>query len=344
MKAITQRLAACVAAGLLLVSALPAVAQPVQISDARGVQVQLAAAAAHRQPAAFADREPVRAGRLRASGGGGSLFQLACPCEDLARGGRGLDPNIESIVALKPDLVLVSMASRAIARMEALGLKVVALEPRTHEEARTVMQKMGQLLALPSAQGADRVWAGIEADLNKAAAGVPEAMRGQRVYFEASRGPYAAGEKSFIGQTLARLHLRNVIDARQGPFPRLNPEYVVKLDPDILMAGERAWKTGVPEYPGWAQMRAVKQGAICAFTPEQSDLVRPGPRMAEGRKSSSSVCNVWQQGRARAHEGLHLQSSLQGPARACRCLAAAVADAGCGFAGAAGRGYRQHRV
>lgn len=186
-------------------------------------------------------------------------------------------------MALKPDLVLVSMASRAIARMEALGLKVVALEPRTHEEARTVMQKMGQLLALPSAQGADRVWAGIEADLNKAAAGVPEAMRGQRVYFEASRGPYAAGEKSFIGQTLARLHLRNVIDARQGPFPRLNPEYVVKLDPDILMAGERAWKTGVPEYPGWAQMRAVKQGAICAFTPEQSDiLVRPGPRMAEG--------------------------------------------------------------
>jgi hypothetical protein len=138
-------------------------------------------------------------------------------------------------------------------------------------------------------------------------------MRGQRVYFEASRGPYAAGEKSFIGQTLTRLHLRNVVDARQGPFPRLNPEYVVKLDPDILMAGERAWKTGVPEYPGWAQMRAVKQGAICAFTPEQSDiLVRPGPRMAEGRRSSSSVCSVWRRGRARAHEGLHLQSSPQG--------------------------------
>jgi iron complex transport system substrate-binding protein len=83
-------------------------------------------------------------------------------------------------VALKPDLVLVSMASRAIARMEALGLKVVALEPRTHEEARTVMQKIGPAAGL-AAQGADRVWAGIEADLNKAAASVPEAMRGQRV-------------------------------------------------------------------------------------------------------------------------------------------------------------------
>jgi iron complex transport system substrate-binding protein len=256
----------------------------VQITDARGAQVQLA-----KPPQRIVSLLPSLTESLCALGGCERLVGVdrysnwPAHVKTLPVVGGGLDPNIESIVALKPDLVLVSMASRAIVRMEALGLKVVALEPRTHEEARTVLQKLGVLLALPPAQGADRVWAGIEADLNKAAASVPEVMRGQRVYFEASRGPYAAGERSFIGQTLTRLHLRNVVDAGQGPFPRLNPEYVVRLDPDILMAGERAWKTGVPEYPGWAQMRAVKQGAICAFTPEQSDiLVRPGPRMAEG--------------------------------------------------------------
>lgn len=284
MKAITQRLAACVAASLLLACVLPAVAQSVQISDARGVQVQLA-----KPPQRIVSLLPSLTESLCALGGCERLVGVdrysnwPAHVKTLPVVGGGLDPNIESIVALKPDLVLVSMASRAIARMEALGLKVVALEPRTHEEARTVLQKLGVLLALPPAQGADRVWAGIEVDMNKAAASVPPSMRGQRVYFEASRGPYAAGEKSFIGQTLARLHLRNVVDAGQGPFPRLNPEYVVKQDPDLLMAGERSWKTGVPEYPGWAQMRAVRQGAICAFTPEQSDiLVRPGPRMAEG--------------------------------------------------------------
>ena len=118
--------------------------------------------------------------------------------------------------------------------------------------------------------------------MQRAADSVPVAMRGQRVYFEASRGPFAAGEHSFIGETLTRLHMRNVIEARLGPFPRINPEYVVKADPDLLMAGERSWKSDVPEYPGWAQMRAVKQGAVCRFTPDQSDvLVRPGPRMAE---------------------------------------------------------------
>ena len=284
MRATVKQFAAAALLVCGLAGALSVAAQSVQITDARGAQVQLA-----KPPQRIVSLLPSLTESLCALGGCERLVGVdrysnwPAHVKTVPVVGGGLDPNIEAIVALKPDLVLVSMASRAIARMEALGLKVVALEPRTHEEARTVMQKIGQLLALPPTQGADRVWAGIEADLNKAAASVPEAMRGQRVYFEASRGPYAAGEKSFIGQTLTRLHLRNVVDARQGPFPRLNPEYVVKLDPDILMAGERAWKTGVPEYPGWAQMRAVKQGAICAFTPEQSDiLVRPGPRMAEG--------------------------------------------------------------
>ncbi|RGE43721.1 ABC transporter substrate-binding protein [Comamonas testosteroni] len=257
--------------------------QAAQITDARGVQVSLA------QP-------PQRIVSLLPS-----LTESLCALDACKRlvgvdrysnwpahvktvpvVGGGLDPNVEAIIALKPDLVLVSTASRAVARLEALGLKVVALEPRTHAEARVVMQKIGTLLQLPPAQGADKVWAAIEADMQRAADSVPVAMRGQRVYFEASRGPFAAGEHSFIGETLTRLHMRNVIEAKLGPFPRINPEYVVKADPDLLMAGERSWKSDVPEYPGWAQMRAVKQGAVCRFTPEQSDvLVRPGPRMAE---------------------------------------------------------------
>ena len=196
--------------------------------------------------------------------------------------GGGLDPNIESIVALKPDVVLASVASRAVGRMEALGLKVVALEPRTYAESHTVLQKIGGMLAIAPEQGAEKIWSQIEADVQRAADSVPAALRGKRVYYEASRGPYAAGVTSFMGETLTRLHMQNIIDAKLGPFPRINPELVVRADPDILMAGERSWKTPVPEYPGWAQMRAVKNAAICRFAPEQSDvLIRPGPRIGE---------------------------------------------------------------
>jgi iron complex transport system substrate-binding protein len=51
------------------------------------------------------------------------------------RVGGGLDPNIESIVALKPDLVLAAGSTRGADRLQALGLNVLRLEPRNHADA-----------------------------------------------------------------------------------------------------------------------------------------------------------------------------------------------------------------
>jgi iron complex transport system substrate-binding protein len=196
--------------------------------------------------------------------------------------GGGLEPNVEAVLALRPDVVLVSVASRAVQRMEALGLKVIALEPRTHAEVLVVLRTLATMLALPPAQGAEPIWAKIQLGLTQAALAMPQQARGQRVYFEASRGPFAAGESSFIGETLARLGLVNIVPAALGPFPRLNPEYVVRADPDLLLGGQRSLgESGVP-YPGWSALRAVQAGRICRFAGAEADLmIRPGPRLAE---------------------------------------------------------------
>mgnify|MGYP000703400206 CR=1 FL=1 len=53
-------------------------------------------------------------------------------------------------------------------------------------------------------------------------------MRRTRVYFEVNRAPYAAGTSSFIGETLTRLGVANIVPAALGPFPKLNPEFVVR--------------------------------------------------------------------------------------------------------------------
>ena len=45
--------------------------------------------------------------------------------------GGGLDPNIEAIVALKPDLVLMATSTPVIDRLHSLGIAVLALEPKT---------------------------------------------------------------------------------------------------------------------------------------------------------------------------------------------------------------------
>ena len=64
----------------------------------------------------------------------------------LPKVGGGLDPNIEAIVALKPDLVLMATSSRAGERLRSLGIRVLALEPKTHADVKRVLEKIGQVL------------------------------------------------------------------------------------------------------------------------------------------------------------------------------------------------------
>lgn len=198
--------------------------------------------------------------------------------------GGGLDPNIEGIVALKPDVVVLATSSRGGLRLESLGIKVVALEPKNHADVQRVLHKLGLLLGVPDEAGAARLWRIIDASVSAAAQSLSPKARSARVYFEVSRGPYAAGESSFIGETLARLGVRNVVPASLGPFPRLNPEFVVRANPDVIMIGNRSMQAMVP-YPGWSSIKAVREQRICVFGVEESDVVvRPGPRMAEAAR------------------------------------------------------------
>ena len=204
--------------------------------------------------------------------------------KNLPKLGGGMDPNIEGIVALKPDVVLVSNKSRSTERLEALGVKVVALETKTHADVKRVLQTLGVLLAVPEAQGADRLWRIIDSSVSAAAQSLPAKAKTARVYFEVSRGPYAAGEATFIGETLTRLGVKNVVPAKLGPFPRLNPEYVVRANPDVIMIGNRSMVNAVA-YPGWNSIKAVKNNRVCVFGVEDADVVvRPGPRMAEAAR------------------------------------------------------------
>ena len=260
-------------------------AQGIQVTDDRGVLVSL-------------DKSPQRIVSLLPS-----LSESVCElgqCQRLVgvdrysnwpmalakvpKVGGGLDPNIEAVVALKPDLVLIATSSRASERLETLGLKVVAPEPKSHADVQRVLLTVGRILAIPDEIGAKRVWRLIDAGVSAAAQSLPAKAKGVRVYFEANAGPYAAGEASFIGETLSRLGAKNIVPKALGAFPKINPEFVVRADPDVIMLGERS-ATKLEQRPGWAGMRAIRAQRVCVFSSEQGDiLVRAGPRMAEGAR------------------------------------------------------------
>jgi iron complex transport system substrate-binding protein len=187
------------------------------------------------------------------------------------------DTNIERVIALKPDLVLLASSSRAVGRLEGLGIKVATLEPKTLADLRRVWMQLAQVLEVPD--GPAR-WQRVEAAVDAAARRLPAALRGTTVYFEVNSAPYAASEDSFIGELLARIGVVNVVPGKLGPFPKLNPEYVVRADPQVIMISDHDARS-LKARPGWDRIRAVRDGRVCFFDAEQGDvLVRAGPRMA----------------------------------------------------------------
>jgi iron complex transport system substrate-binding protein len=189
------------------------------------------------------------------------------------------DAAVERIASLHPDVVLAGRSSRAIDRLEELGIPVIALEARTLDDIRRVLTLVAGLLGSPGAD--ERVWRRIDAQVAAAAAKVPESLRGRRVYFEVSEAPYAAGASSFVGELLARLGLGNAVPAELGPFPKLNPEYVVRAQPDLIMSSAREL-ADMASRPGWDSLVALRMRRTCGFAATDIDvLVRPGPRIGE---------------------------------------------------------------
>jgi iron complex transport system substrate-binding protein len=267
---------------LLLAFGVLAHAAALQVTDDRGVTVALPQAPRRIVTLLPSLTEVVCAlGQCDRLVGVDRYSDFPAPVRALPQLGGGLDPNIEAVVALRPDVVLMATSSRAVQRLESLGLNVVALEPHNAADVQRVIARVGEVLGDPDAL---RLWREIDAGVNAAAASIPPAARNTRVYFEVGRGPYAAGEASFIGETLTRLGVQNIVPRSQGPFPKINPEFVVRADPDLIMFSQNA-APQLDQRPGWASLRALREGRLCVFSPEDSAvLVRPGPRMAQAAR------------------------------------------------------------
>lgn len=188
------------------------------------------------------------------------------------------DFNIERIVQLKPDLVLLEKASPLISRLKSLGIPTLGFDIKSMEDEHRALQKLD--LVFDTTQG-NRVWDQIQAQIVRANKQLPTSPKNISVYFEVNPAPFAAGRSSFIGELLDRLDLMNIIPASLGPFPKINPEFVVKAKPQVILISETNISQ-IKKRPGWSTIPAISQNKICTFTPQENDiLVRPGPRMGE---------------------------------------------------------------
>lgn len=201
------------------------------------------------------------------------------PVAALPKVGGLADAQIERIVALRPDLVLLGPRSRAGERLASLGVPVQVLDARTHADLKHMLMAVGH--ALGEAARAAELVRQIDRELDAAAQRVPAALRGRTVYVEVGMGPTAASTQSFIGETVARLGLVNIVEGGLGLFPRVSPEMVVRRSPDLVI-GPASTLSGMVERPGWASLPALRRQQVCLLDTDRMDLLsRPGPRLGE---------------------------------------------------------------
>jgi iron complex transport system substrate-binding protein len=192
------------------------------------------------------------------------------------------DAQIEFIVSLKPDVVILAHAALVTERLRDLGMAAFDVETWTYADIERTVTSIGALLGVP--EKAATLNRDIERSVHAVLAAAIAQLHGRSplVYYEVDSGPYAAGPQSFIGELLTRLGARNILTPELGPFPKLNPEYVVRHNPDVIIVSPQD-APNLDRRPGWEDIRAVKEKRLCSFEPEVRDtIVRPGPRVAEG--------------------------------------------------------------
>ena len=199
-------------------------------------------------------------------------------------GGR-LGFSVDAIVALRPDLVVVTpsrqAASQLVDPMERLGVPVLVLLGRSVEE---ILENIRLVARASGVTERGEVVAGRFADrLARVASRVAGEPAPSVVMITGRLGNglmLVAREGTYTGDAIVRAGGRFALPG-SATLAQVSPESILRSDPDVLLwAGSERDLKGLIAEPGWADLRAVRTGR--AFAVSRTELLIPGPRTIDG--------------------------------------------------------------
>lgn len=200
----------------------------------------------------------------------------------------GANTNLEQIIALKPDVLLMSTMAQTeeqIAALEEAGIKVVVSDAQDIEGVYTAVNLIGGLM------GKDAEAASIIEQMKTTFADIQATATGdgsETIYFEVSPlqyGLWAAGSHTFMDEIAGMLGLTNAFADVEG-WGEISEEQVLERNPDYIVTISMYFGEGpspveeIQGRTGWENVTAVKNGAILNLA--NNELSRPAPRLAEG--------------------------------------------------------------
>ncbi|MGB2898254.1 MAG: cobalamin-binding protein [Candidatus Acidiferrum sp.] len=196
--------------------------------------------------------------------------------------GGAINPSLEQIAALHPDLVLMTKSLNrleTVHSLDNLGISSYATDPHTVSEIITSSRKLAEVLGSPEA--GER----IAADMQRRLAGLHErigALPPKRVLFAVWTEPLISiGKDTFIADAMRRAGAISIVDSSLN-WPQVSLEEVARLQPDFLVFAASHSETIAPQFeslaglPAWQILDAIRNHRFAVI----SDAVnRPTPRI-----------------------------------------------------------------
>ena len=260
-----------------------AAAGPITVTDDSGAQVTLAAPAARIVSLAPANTEiayAVGAGDKMVAGT--SYDDYPEEAKALPKIGDFANPNIEKIASYAPDLVLAAggIQDKLRSKLEALGMKVYVVDPKTYDGTIATIENVGKLAGTEATATAvaDKMTAA-QQEVRAKVGDLPKATTFLEIY---SKPLMTAGSGTFIDDMITIAGGENIGAQAGSGFPNFSTEVLVKDDPQVYIAdsGSMSAPGDITKRAGFSELTAVKDGKV--YVIEDSIIARPGPRLAEG--------------------------------------------------------------
>ncbi|HEV2340537.1 MAG TPA: ABC transporter substrate-binding protein [Candidatus Acidoferrales bacterium] len=203
------------------------------------------------------------------------------------RVGMSMDPSLEAIAGLKPDLVLMTAVNRWQTEdaLKEMGIPVYGVEPHTVAGTLDSITDIGNLIGAESK--ARDVVGKLQQRLETLKAKLAGAAPKSALFVVWEDPLISVGERTFLADALRCAGAKSVVRSRQD-WPQVSMEEIVRLEPDYIVyaksgadsAGEiaaamRERLKELREEPGWRNLKAVKEGHVTVVS-DEVNLPAPG--------------------------------------------------------------------
>jgi iron complex transport system substrate-binding protein len=265
-----------------------AAAAPVQATDDAGQLVRL-----DRPATRIVSLIPSATDLLVAMGARGQLagrteFDTDSALASLPSVGGGLDPSLEALVALKPDLV-ISFETQGDAalrtRLREMGIPVYALAAQDTADVFRALANLGTLAGRRTE--ADSVAGAMRAELDAVRRSVAGRPAPSVLYVAWVDPPMIAGPTTFLSELVRVAGGRPVFEDVKQEWPQVSIEEIVSRKPQVVVipsgAGAEFSADALRTAPGWREL-AASPGTRVAEVPV-AVVNRPGPRLGEAARA-----------------------------------------------------------